>query len=161
MTARRSFCDASCPPDRGRNACAQFDCLGDIGCFDANQCRSAERALAERYGSSQLFPHIVLDDFLDPGVLRRVLPRFPESAGPDYCMRRQERMKLQFNPDECQGPVTRGLASMKPSVAPSRYSRRLSGTSEQRPTDPTCIRQIGPRLISGNAPARPTNATGA
>lgn len=101
--------------------------LGGYRCFDADQCQSAGRALAERYSTPQPFPHIVLDDFLDPDVLRRVLSEFPESAGRDCFMRDQERLKFQFNPAECQGPFTRMLFAELNSAAFLLFLSELTG----------------------------------
>lgn len=58
--------------------------------------------LHAQYQSAAPFPHIVIDDFLPPGVLDRCLAEFPSnpSAQDTSFDRDQERFKTQFNPDE-------------------------------------------------------------
>ena len=82
---------------------------GGYPAFDREQCREAGRALRERYEAGDPFPHIVIDDFLDPTLLRRVLDEFPDSAGKTSFSREQERLKFQYNPAECPGATTRML----------------------------------------------------
>lgn len=101
--------------------------LGGYRCFDADQCREAGSALADQYKSTQPFPHIVLDDFLDPDLLRRVLAEFPDSSGRDCFMRDQERLKFAFRPDECDGPFTRMLFAELNSRAFLAFLSELTG----------------------------------
>ena len=82
---------------------------GDSFVTDASACRAAGEALAEEYRSNQPFPHIVIDDFLDPRVLDRVLSEF--DAHRTYASqtfdRAQERFKTQFSPAESTSPFVR------------------------------------------------------
>jgi hypothetical protein len=87
----------------------RFTDLGGYRCFDDEQCRAAGAALSTRYRDAEPFPHVALDEFLDPDVLRRVVEEFPDSAGQTCFLRDQERLKFQFRPDECAGPATRML----------------------------------------------------
>jgi hypothetical protein len=86
-----------------------FTDLGGYRCFDYDQCRGAGAALSARYRAADPFPHVALDDFLDPEVLRRVVAEFPDSAGHTCFFRDQERLKFQYRPDQCPGAATRTL----------------------------------------------------
>lgn len=101
--------------------------LGAYRCFDAEQCRKAGGALANRYRSNPPFPHIVLDEFLDPEFLRRVADEFPDSSDQQFFLRDQERMKRQFRPDECQGSFTRMLFAELNSRAFLLFLSELTG----------------------------------
>ncbi len=101
--------------------------LGGYHCFDQQQCESAGSALAERYKSAAPFPHIVLDDFLDADFLTAVLAEFPGSEGRDCFQRDQERLKYQFRPDECSGPLTRMLFAELNSRAFLGFLSKMTG----------------------------------
>ncbi|KRB85421.1 hypothetical protein ASE00_01065 [Sphingomonas sp. Root710] len=77
--------------------------------FDAEQCRAAGAALHEAYAAAAPFPHVVIDDFLDPNLLRAMLPGFPDSEGRRFFDRHQERFKYQIAPDQIADPALRGL----------------------------------------------------
>ena len=82
---------------------------GDSFVTDAAACRSAGEALADQYRTNQPFPHIVIDDFIDPHVLDRVLKEF-DSHRSDTSQtfdRPQERFKTQFSPAESASPFVR------------------------------------------------------
>lgn len=96
-------------PNKVQMLMLDFTDLGGYRCFDAEQCRQAGKALAERYRTNPPYPHIVLDDFLDPEFLCRVAAEFPDDANRPCMQRGQENLKLQYAPDECQGPFTRML----------------------------------------------------
>jgi len=83
--------------------------ISDYLTFDAGECRALGQALSERYRSAAPFPHIVIDDFLDPDVLRKVVAEFPSSDHKSYFDRDQERLKFQFNPQEVSSGVVRNL----------------------------------------------------
>lgn len=56
--------------------------------------------LQERYGAAKPFPHIVIDDFLPPALLDKVLAEFPSRTNAEAEFDRdQERYKAQFSPD--------------------------------------------------------------
>ena len=101
--------------------------LGGYRCFDADQCRATGAASAAQYRSSQPYPHIVLDDFLDPEFLRAVAAEFPDHDGQDCFMREQERLKFQFRPDQCHGPLTRALFAELNSRAFLGFLSELTG----------------------------------
>ena len=83
--------------------------LGGYRCLDFEECSAAGESLASRYRENAPFPHVMLDDFLSADVLRGIIAEFPDSAGRDYFDRDQERLKFQFRPDQCPGPMTRML----------------------------------------------------
>jgi Rps23 Pro-64 3,4-dihydroxylase Tpa1-like proline 4-hydroxylase len=101
--------------------------LGGYRCFDHASCKAAGADCAARYRDNQPFPHIVLDDFLDADILRKVLDEFPDSCGKDYFDRDQERLKFQFRPDECDGPTTRMLFAELNSRAFLGFLSALTG----------------------------------
>lgn len=77
--------------------------------FDTGECRNLGQALALQYRDAQPFPHIVLDDFLDPDLVRRVLADFPSNENKQYFDRGQERLKFQFSPLEVSSALVRNL----------------------------------------------------
>jgi len=77
--------------------------------FDREQCVSAGSERAVQYQSAEPFPHIVMDDFVDPNVLRRVLDEFPARDGREFFDRDQERFKFQFDPNTVGSGVIRNL----------------------------------------------------
>lgn len=101
--------------------------LGGYRCFDAEQCAAAGVLRAEEYRANHPFPHIVLDDFLDPGFLRAVAAEFPDKGNQECFMREQERLKFQFRPDQCEGPLTRMLFAELNSRAFLSFLAGLTG----------------------------------
>jgi Rps23 Pro-64 3,4-dihydroxylase Tpa1-like proline 4-hydroxylase len=101
--------------------------LGGYRCFDAEQCHAAGVLWAETYQANQPFPHIVLDDFLDRDFLRGVAEEFPDNGEQDCFMREQERLKFQFRPDQCEGPLTRMLFAELNSRAFMSFLSGLTG----------------------------------
>jgi hypothetical protein len=77
--------------------------------FDREQCVAAGKSLAGKYQNAAPFPHIVMDDFLDAGVLRSVVETFPDRDGRDYFDRAQERLKYQFDPNTVSSGRIRNL----------------------------------------------------
>ena len=65
--------------------------------------------LADSYRTRRPFPHIVIDDFIDPAVLKAVLAGFPSNDEKEFFDRDQERFKFQFQPLEVSSGVTRNL----------------------------------------------------
>ena len=104
-----------------------FTDLGGYRCFDFDQCRESGSGLAARYRVNDPFPHIVMDDFLDPDVLRQVIAEFPGSTGQTCFARDQERLKFQFRPDQCPGPATRMLFAELNSRAFLAFLAELTG----------------------------------
>jgi hypothetical protein len=77
--------------------------------FDERECREAGRQLADSYQNASPFPHVVIDDFLDADVLRRIAAKYPETEGKKYFDRDQERLKFQFHASEVPSGLTRNL----------------------------------------------------
>lgn len=95
--------------------------------FDAEQCRAAGAALHRGYADAQPFPHVVIDDFLDPALLRALLPSFPRSDGRRFFDRDQERFKVQIAPDDIADPALRGLLLELNSPALLGFLEALTG----------------------------------
>lgn len=77
--------------------------------FDRDQCVREGKARAETYQNALPFPHIVMEDFLDLGVLRRVVEQFPSREGRQYFDRAQERFKYQYDPNTVDSGLIRNL----------------------------------------------------
>lgn len=77
--------------------------------FDEAEARAAGAALAGRYRSAAPFPHIVIDDFIDPARLADIAAVFPDRAGKSHFDRDQERLKYQFAPGEIGDARLRAL----------------------------------------------------
>ena len=77
--------------------------------LNPRECEELGRSLASRYRNAEPFPHIVIDDFLDPDVLRSVLACFPSSENKEYFDRGQERLKFQYQPGEVASGLVRNL----------------------------------------------------
>ena len=105
----------------------QTRALGDYLAFDKKQCEELGRALTDSYRSAHPFPHIVIDDFLDPEILRQVLADFPSSKDKSYFDRDQERLKFQYHPAEIDSGITRNLFAELNSEAFLAFLQELTG----------------------------------
>ena len=95
--------------------------------FDEAQCRAAGAARSERYAAGEPFPHIVLDDFLDPALLKNLLPGFPPAEGKRFFDRDQERLKFQFAPSEIADAGLRHLLNALNGPAFLAFLETLTG----------------------------------
>jgi hypothetical protein len=86
-----------------------FQQISNYLTFDGEECRALGRSMAPAYQSASHFPHIVIDDFLDPDTLRAVLAAFPPSDGRRYFDRDQKRLKFQYAPQEVRSGHIRNL----------------------------------------------------
>lgn len=77
--------------------------------FDRAQCVAAGEARAEAYRAALPYPHIVMDDFIDPAALRRIVAEFPDRAGRTHFDRPQERLKFQFDPNDVDSGIIRNV----------------------------------------------------
>jgi len=77
--------------------------------LEADEARTYGRSLADRYQTAEPFPHIVIDDFLPPDILRKVLDDFPSSTNKEYFDRGQERLKYQYQPQDISSGLIRNL----------------------------------------------------
>ena len=101
--------------------------VGSYLAFDEAECREAGRSLAERYQTAQPFPHIVLDDFLPPDVLRGVLAEFPSNESKRFFDRDQERFKFQFAPQDIESGHIRNLFAELNSQAFLGFLEEMTG----------------------------------
>jgi hypothetical protein len=95
--------------------------------FNADQCREAGRSLAHDYRTAEPFPHIVIDNFIDPTVLRGVLADFPSSEHKGFFDRDQERYKFQYQPQEVQSGLIRNLFAELNSQSFLGFLEELTG----------------------------------
>lgn len=105
----------------------KFQDLGGYHSLDTDQCREAGTHYADTYRSNDPFPHIVIDDFISPDLLRRVIDEFPDNSARAFFSRDQERLKFQVRPDECRGPVTRALFAELNSAAFLAFLTEMTG----------------------------------
>ena len=103
--------------------------VGDYLALNASECRELGRSLAPSYQSANPFPHIVIDDFLDPNVLREVLRAFPSSDNKQYFDREQERYKYQYQPQQVSSGLVRNLFAELNSQAFLGFLEELTGIS--------------------------------
>lgn len=83
--------------------------IGGYMAFDAEECRTYGRSLAEQYQSAAPFPHIVMDEFLPLEILRQVAADFPSSEDKTFFDRDQERFKFQYQPHESSSGLIRNI----------------------------------------------------
>ncbi|MFL6720871.1 MAG: 2OG-Fe(II) oxygenase [Sphingomonas sp.] len=95
--------------------------------LEPDECRELGRSLAGRYRSASPFPHIVIDDFIDPKVLRGVLDAFPPSEDKQFFDRDQERLKFQYQPHESSSGLVRNLFAELNSQAFLGFLEELTG----------------------------------
>lgn len=95
--------------------------------FDETECRAAGRARAAEYAEAQPFPHIVIDDFLDANVLRRIAARYPATEGKQFFDRDQERLKFQFHAQEVPNGIARNLLAELNGQAFLGFLEELTG----------------------------------
>lgn len=108
-------------------AVLNFSDLGGYRCLDVGQCREAGRRLAQEYRSNDPFPHIVVDELLDPALLRQIVDEFPDNSDRSCFFRDQERLKFQVRPDECKGALTRILFAELNSAAFLTFLAEMTG----------------------------------
>lgn len=95
--------------------------------FDEDQCRTAGSGFADRYQSATPFPHIAIDELLDPTALRPLLAEFPSTDGKTFFDREQERLKFQFQPHEIPGAQLRNLVTELNSRAFVGFLEEMTG----------------------------------
>ena len=95
--------------------------------FDAAECKALGQSLADQYQHAEPFPHIVLDDFLDQAMLKRVLADFPSSENKFFFDRDQERLKFQYQPHEVQSALVRNLFAELNSQAFLGFLEQMTG----------------------------------
>jgi Rps23 Pro-64 3,4-dihydroxylase Tpa1-like proline 4-hydroxylase len=95
--------------------------------FDQEECLTAGASLANSYQNAQPFPHIALADFLPLDFLRGLLDEFPDSAGKEHFDRAQERLKVQFQPQDIPGRRLRNLVTELNSAPVLRFLEVMTG----------------------------------
>ncbi len=101
--------------------------VDDYVALDAEDCRTYGRSLAAKYQSAEPFPHIIIDDFLDKDLLRKVIADFPSSDNKRYFDRDQERLKFQFQPHEISSGLVRNIFAELNSQAFLGFLEELTG----------------------------------
>lgn len=100
----------------------------DVVALDRAQCVAAGEALHDRYVAADPFPHIVLDDFVDAGVLRRLIAEWPDTAADKkYYDRAQERLKYEWQPHEVTTPALRAFLAEMNAEPMLRFIEALTG----------------------------------
>jgi len=105
----------------------EFSDLGGFRSLDETQCRQAGAARAESYQHAAPFPHIVMDDFLDAGMLRQVARSYPSIEGKRFFDRDQERFKFQFGPGEIDNGLVRNILAELNSQAFIGFLEEMTG----------------------------------
>ena len=95
--------------------------------FDEEECRARGTERASEYQNADPFPHIAMDDFLDPALLRRVSAEYPARDGKAFFDRDQERLKYQYTPAEASGGLTRNLLAELNSSAFLAFLEEMTG----------------------------------
>lgn len=95
--------------------------------FEEENCKAVGDALSDKYRNASPFPHIVIDDFIDPDLLRKVIAEFPSREGVGFFDRDQERFKYQFHPNICDGPTTKQLFAELNGQAFLTFLEHLTG----------------------------------
>ena len=95
--------------------------------FDRAECEAAGETRAAAYQSASPFPHIVIDDLLDPAMLRQVAAEYPSLEGFSHFDRDQERLKYQFVPENIPSALTRNLLAELNSVAFVTFLEKMTG----------------------------------
>lgn len=100
---------------------------GDVAALDRAQCMAAGEALHARYQAAEPFPHIVLDDFIDPAVLRGLLEEWPTTAASAAYNRAQERLKFEWQPWQLTTPRLRAFLAEMNAEPMLRFLEKLTG----------------------------------
>jgi Rps23 Pro-64 3,4-dihydroxylase Tpa1-like proline 4-hydroxylase len=102
---------------------------GGYRAFDEARCIAAGEAFATRYRDADPFPHVVIDDFVDAALLRRIASDFPETDGATARAfdRPQERLKRQVHPQAIASLPARNLFAELNSQAFLSFLSALTG----------------------------------
>jgi 2OG-Fe(II) oxygenase superfamily len=95
--------------------------------FDEAECRTIGSQLAQSYRAATPFPHVVIDDFLDPKMLSTIADNYPALEGKRYFDRDQERFKFQFHADEVPSGLTRNILAELNGRAFLTFLEELTG----------------------------------
>jgi hypothetical protein len=92
-----------------------------------DQCRAKGAALRADYVNAAPFPHVVIDNFIDKAVLRKVLDEFPSFSDMEYFDRSQERLKYQYGPARWKGATTHNLFALFNSATFVSFLEAMTG----------------------------------
>jgi hypothetical protein len=99
---------------------------------DSATLASEGTKLSETYARSKLWPHSILDDFIDPEALKQVQKEAAAVRRSDYYEkfvdRKSDHNKCAFSPDMV-GPETSRLINFLNSGAFAGYFEKLTGIS--------------------------------
>lgn len=95
--------------------------------FDEQACIAAGKRLSEAYQSASPFPHAVIDDFLDRGLLRDIAKGYPNLENQPFFDRDQERFKYQIHPQESRNGLVKNLLAELNSQAFLGFLGALTG----------------------------------
>jgi Rps23 Pro-64 3,4-dihydroxylase Tpa1-like proline 4-hydroxylase len=105
----------------------QMTKIGDYVAFNEQQCRQRGGLLSEQYRNALPFPHIVIDDFLDAALLRKMWAAFPSTENKAFFDRDQERLKFQYQPQEVSSDLVRNVFAELNSAAFLSFLEELTG----------------------------------
>ncbi len=94
---------------------------------DVEKAAEAGTKLAQVYRSAPPFPHVVIDDFVDTLVLKRILSEWPDSSDRVYFNRSQERLKYQWERCEVESPYIRAFLAEMNSPGVLRFLEEMTG----------------------------------
>jgi Rps23 Pro-64 3,4-dihydroxylase Tpa1-like proline 4-hydroxylase len=101
--------------------------IGTYVALDASECLQKGRSLSDSYRNASPFPHIVVDDFLEPDILREVVAEFPSRENKAFFDRDQERLKYQFHPQEVSSGLVRNFFAELNGAAFLGFLEELTG----------------------------------
>jgi hypothetical protein len=94
---------------------------------DVEKSAEAGAKLAHTYRSAAPFPHVVLDDFVSPIALKRLIAEWPETSGKVHFNRSQERLKYQWERSEIRSPYIRAFLAEMNSPGVIRFLEEMTG----------------------------------
>lgn len=104
-----------------------FDERQEFLTLQSTELDSTADANASAYRNASPFAHIVWDDFVDQGILRRCAAQFPDRSDKRFFDRDQERFKYQYHPRESGSILIQSLISELNSDRMLRFLSRLTG----------------------------------
>ncbi len=91
------------------------------------QATAAGAALHDRYVAAAPFPHVIVDDFIDPALLRPLLAEWPSEGQRVNYDRAQERLKFEWQPIHINSPLLRSFLAEMISEPMLRFLEALTG----------------------------------
>jgi len=102
--------------------------LGAVNLLPYAKMKRIAETKAEEYAAATPFPHIVIDDFFDPGVLDPVLAEFPSKDDRNWELHDfPEELKLQSKAEQQIPPYTRYLLYAMNSSGFLQFLEKLTG----------------------------------